>query len=51
MLFRSSALKDDVDAFVEAGLDAFLPKPVSYGELVRTVARLCGLKLRRKETV
>lgn len=45
----ASALKDDVDAFIEAGLDAFLPKPVSYGELVRTVARLCGLKLSRKE--
>lgn len=47
----ASALKDDVDAFIEAGLDAFLPKPVSYGELVRTVARLCGLRLRRRDTV
>lgn len=44
----ASALKDDVDSFIEAGLDAFLPKPVSYGELVGTVARLCGLKLGRK---
>lgn len=47
----ASALKDDVDAFIDAGLDAFLPKPVSYGDLTRTVARLCGLKLRRKEAV
>jgi PAS domain S-box-containing protein len=47
----ASALKDEVDAFIAAGLDAFLPKPVSYGELVRTVARLCGLKLRRREMV